>query len=143
GGSFAGTVTFNCGGSATITVTATKTINADTTIDGGGVITISGGGTVGVFLVIAPANIAVTFTVKNLTVADGRNTYGGLGGGGILNEGALGQGGTVIAANSTFLGNSAGRMGNVGGAIENYNGTLTVTDSTFAGNNGSEGGADV
>ena len=29
-----GTVTFNCGGAATITVTSTKTINADTTIGG-------------------------------------------------------------------------------------------------------------
>ena len=38
-----GTVTFNCGGAATITVTSTKTISTDTTIDGGGMITISGG----------------------------------------------------------------------------------------------------
>ena len=29
-----GSVTFNCGGAATITVTSTKTISADTTIDG-------------------------------------------------------------------------------------------------------------
>src|SRR5439155_3218926 len=45
GGSFDGTVTFACGGATTITVTSTKTISADTTIDGGSVITISGGGT--------------------------------------------------------------------------------------------------
>lgn len=38
-----GTVIFNCGGAATITVTTTETISADTTVDGGGVITISGG----------------------------------------------------------------------------------------------------
>src|SRR5262249_35271576 len=67
GGSFSGNVTFNCGGGATITVTSTKTISADTTIDGGGVITISGGGTVGVFFV----NSGVTFTVQDLTVANG------------------------------------------------------------------------
>src|SRR5437667_5022413 len=51
GGSFDGTVTFACGGAATITVTSTKTINLDTTIDGGGLITISGGNTVGGFVV--------------------------------------------------------------------------------------------
>src|SRR5437899_8601731 len=70
GGSFDGTVTFNCGGAATITVTSRKTISADTTIDGGSVITISGGNTVGVFSV----NF-VTFTVENLTIANG--TSGG------------------------------------------------------------------
>src|SRR5437667_8904302 len=44
GGSFDGTVTFACGGAATITVTTppSKTISADTTIDGGSLITISG-----------------------------------------------------------------------------------------------------
>jgi hypothetical protein len=45
-------VTFNCGGPATIDIstgTGTKTIAADTTIDGAGLITISGGDSVGVF----------------------------------------------------------------------------------------------
>src|SRR5207247_7992821 len=69
GGSFDGTVTFNCGGSATITVTSTKTISADTTIDGldGGGDTISGGGTAGVFVV----NAGVAFTAQNLSIAKG------------------------------------------------------------------------
>src|SRR5947208_9499122 len=80
GGSFNGTVTFACGGAATITVTSTKGINgANTTIDGGGVITISGGGTVRVFVV----NSGVTFTVENLTIANGFTTGGG---GAILNN---------------------------------------------------------
>src|SRR5437667_8334745 len=65
GASFDGTVTFACGGAATITLTSTKTISADTTIDGGSVITISGGGTVGVFSV----NSGITFTVEKLTIA--------------------------------------------------------------------------
>ena len=72
GGSFDGTVTFACGGAATITVTSLsspKTISADTTIDGGSVITISGGGTVPAFIV----NSGVTFTVQNLTIANGGN----------------------------------------------------------------------
>src|SRR5436309_1757898 len=61
-GSFDGIVTFACGGAATITVTSGKFIGADTTIDGGSMITISGGGMVGVFFV----NSGVTFTVENL-----------------------------------------------------------------------------
>src|SRR5229473_3588860 len=81
GGGFDGTVTFACGGAATITVTSTKTISANTTIDGGSVITISGGGTVGVFSV----NSGVTFTVENLTIANGAAPNGGA----ILNSGTL------------------------------------------------------
>ena len=47
-----GNITFNCGsGPVTITVTSEKTITADTSIDGGGVITISGGGTTRVMMV--------------------------------------------------------------------------------------------
>src|SRR5437870_711689 len=59
-----GLVTFNCGGAGTIDVsmgTGTKIISADTTIDGGGAITISGGNKVGVFDVPL-----VQFTVQNL-----------------------------------------------------------------------------
>ncbi len=77
GGSFDGMVTFNCGGAATIPVASTKTISADTTIDGGSLITISGGNSVGVFSV----NTGVTFTVQNLTIASAGN------GGGIYNNG--------------------------------------------------------
>src|SRR5256712_12516854 len=54
GGGFDGTVTFACGGAATITVTSTKIISADTTIDGGSVVTISGGGT-GMVVIVAGA----------------------------------------------------------------------------------------
>src|SRR5207244_11732671 len=53
GGSFDGTVTFNCGGAATITVTRENFITADTTIDGGNLITISGGNAVDWFSVSA------------------------------------------------------------------------------------------
>jgi hypothetical protein len=127
GGSFDGTVTFNCGASpVTITVTSTKTISADTTIDGGSLITISGGHSVGVFSV----NTGVKFTVQNLTIANG-NIAGGNGAGGIDNGGAL------TVANSTLSGNSAGATA---GAIYNNNdGTLTVTSSTFNGNNSGAG----
>jgi hypothetical protein len=45
GAGFNGAVTFDCGADpVTITITSTKMIAADTTIDGGGRITLSGGG---------------------------------------------------------------------------------------------------
>jgi hypothetical protein len=90
GGSFDGTVTFDCGGAATITVTSTKTISADTIIDGGSLITISGGNSVGVFSV----NSFVNFTVQNLTIA---NSYSGYWGGGIFSSG------TLTVTNSTLF----------------------------------------
>jgi hypothetical protein len=126
GGSFDGTVTFNCGGAATITVTSTKTISADTTIDGGSLITISGGNSVGVFAV----NTGVTFTVQNLTIANGNAQNGA--GGGIDNEN-----GTLTVTNSTFFGNIGY---NFGGGIYATSGTVTVTDSAFSGNSASYGG---
>ena len=107
---FTGAVTFDCGASpATITITNTKTISADTTIDGGSLITISGGNSVGIFVV----NSGVNFTVQNLTVANGNG--GGGGGGGIFNDG------TLTVTNSTFSGNFA----RGGGGIDNEFGTVT------------------
>ena len=166
GGSFDGTVTFNCGGAATITVTSTKTISTDTTIDGGSLITISGGNSVSVFSV----NTGVTFTVQNLTIANGNSTsYGGgianngtltvtnstfsgnsasgLGGGiangGINDDGSIMSGGTVMVTNSTFTGNSASVSPGGGGAIGNLFGTLTVTNSIFSGNSVASGGGGI
>jgi hypothetical protein len=125
--------------------------SADTTIDGGGVITISGGNSVGVFSV----NTGVNFTVQNLTIANGSNAGAAYvsGGGGIYNSGGTvtvgdstfadnnnaidNDKGTLSVANSTFSGNSAGDGD--GGAIYN-SGTLTVANSTFSENYASAGG---
>src|SRR5437762_5200191 len=90
GGSFDGTVTFNCGGAATIPVTSTKVIDADTTIDGGGVITISGRNGVGVFAVY----LFTTFAVQNLTIANGGSQSGA----------AIDSMGMLTVTNSTFSG---------------------------------------
>jgi len=153
------TVTFNCGGSATITITSTKIISADTIIDGGGVITISGGNNVGVFSVPTGVN----FTVQNLTIANGyRASFGnGYLGGGIYSGGAVtvtnstfsgnsagGGGGIYIdvgpatVTNSTFSGNSATGVGGTGGGIFS-GGPLTVTNSTFSGNSAGEFGGGI
>jgi len=168
-----GLVTFKCGASqVTITVTGTKTISATTTIDGGGLITISGGRSVGVFSVNAggaaatptPAatpvlvfsvNTGVTFTVQNLTIANGQGTGGSSGGiannvGGTLTVtnstlsgnggGGIDNGGTLTVTNSTFSGNSTD-PGYGGGGIANLaSGTLTINNSTFSGNHSDGGG---
>ena len=126
GGSFDSSVNFNCGGAATITLTSGKGISADTSIDGGSLITISGYG--------FGVDTGVTFTVENLTMAN-------------CPAGAIGNGGTLTVTNCTFLANSAD-YGDGGGAIFNSNedgtvvvATLTVTNSTFSGNSGLSGGA--
>ena len=164
-----GTVTFNCGGPATIDIstgTGTKTIGANTTIDGGGLITISGGDSVGVFRV----NSGITFTVNNLTIANGFAFGGGIenygtttvinctlsgnrgrspfsecsfcGAGGIL-YGTGQNPGTTTVTNSTFTGNSGAAGGGIGSeGLAQLQGAslLTVTNSTFTGNIGAIGG---
>jgi len=117
-------VAFDCGGPATIDIstgTGTKTIAADTTIDGGGLITISGGELAEVFAVPDGVN----FTVQNLTIANGY--LAGNDGGGIANGS-----GTLTVTNCAFTGNSA--FG--GGGIFSNGGPVIVTDSTFTGNSG-------
>src|SRR5262249_28262390 len=77
-----GTVTFNCGpAAALIVVTAAKTPTGMTTVDGGGLITLSGGNGFQVFRV----NAGVTLTLRNLTLTLGR----GLNGGCLYNAGSL------------------------------------------------------
>jgi predicted outer membrane repeat protein len=134
-----GLVTFDCGlDPATIAITSTKTISVDTTIDGGHLVTISGGHSVPVFDV----NPGVTFTVHNLTIANG-SAAGSITGGGIFN------GGTLTVTNSTFSGNNSSEdicgdflCGGQGGAINNGGGG-TVTNSTFSGNSASVGGGGI
>ena len=155
-----GLVTFDCGPDpVTIDIstgTGTKMIAADTTVDGGGLITLSGGTSAQIFVVPPELHL----TLSNVTLANGKavglgGTEGGEGGA-IFNAGMLtltnstvmsnstsggGAGGGIFNAgslsvtNSTFDGNSAGG----GGGIHNE-GSLTVTSSTFAGNSGDDGG---
>ena len=155
-----GLVTFDCGPDpVTIDIgastgTGTKTIATDTTIDGGNLITLSGGHTAQVFRVLTGA----TFTVEKVRIADGLGGPAGrLGraGAGILNSGMLtvtnstffgnsadnGAGivnaGTLTVTNSTFFGNSAS---NIGGGILNLGDSLTIINSTFFGNSAGDTG---
>ena len=156
GARFDGPLTFNCDGLATITVTSTKAISADTTIDGDGLITLSGGNSVRVFSV----NSGVVLALQSMAVANGNSGFSD--GGGIYNSGTVtvtngtlynnvvtsgnggaiyNNGGTVTLTNSSFSGNN-GVMSGRGGAIYNNGGTLTVINSTFSGDNVTLGGAD-
>ena len=121
-----GMVTFDCGPApVTITVTTAKRLwGSEATVDGGGLITLSGGNKVRVFSVLGGA-----LTLKNLTIADGRSSLG-------LAGGVFNSGGTLVVTHCTFANNSAAAPG---GAIYNE-GELTVTDSTFTGNEAKRGG---
>ena len=118
-----GLVIFDCGPDpATVTITSTKTIAADTTIDGGGRITIRGGYAVRVFVVQS----GVSFNARYLTIAGGSVNPGG----------AITNFGNARLRNCAITGNSADE----GGGIYNYDdGTLTVTNCTLSGNSASNG----
>ena len=126
-------VVFDCDGN--VALTNTISINANTILDGSGHhITISGNNAVRVFYV-APG---VSFSLTNLTIANGSNTSGA----GIFNNG-----GVVTAANCNFAGNYAqgvtGTNGGLsyGGGIYN-SGNLTLNSCSFV-SNSVIGGASV
>ena len=120
-----GLVNFACDG--IITITTTKSISADTTLDATGhTITISADNAVRLFTV----NAAVNFSVYNLTMANGTSTNGG----------AIYNSGTLVVSNSMFSGNSVSNSANgLGGAVYNNLGTVSVINSSFS-NNSSRGG---
>jgi hypothetical protein len=121
-------VSFNCGPApVTITLTGEKTITAATAIDGGGRVTLSGGGAVRIFTVTYGAGL----DLRNLTIADGRGDLGG----GIVNAG------TLALTNCTLNDNSAdgSSYNGAGGGISNR-GTATLTNCTLSGNSATEGG---
>jgi predicted outer membrane repeat protein len=119
-----GSVTFNCGGAKTIVLTSYKQIASDTTIDGGGLITLSGNGTY-LFQVFN----GKTLTLQNITLADSTPNLSGM-------PGAIENLGTTLIVNSQLVNNRS--LGN-GGTIINY-GTLTVTGSTLSNNRAAEAG---
>ncbi len=163
GADFTGAVTFNCGPSpTTITVSSTKSISANTSIDGGGLVTLDGNHAVAVFLVAQGSAL----NLENLTIVNGlyhcedsceirpagaihnsgivtvsNSTFSGNGGdfGGAISNGDANGVGTLTVTNSTFFGNSA----SIGGGIDNFSGTVTVTNSTFFGNNAIAGGGAI
>ncbi|GAC1387036.1 MAG: hypothetical protein NVSMB42_07860 [Herpetosiphon sp.] len=122
-----GSITFACGGPITIILTTQKMISINTTMDGGNLITLSGGNATRLFLV----NSATTLTLSNITLTNG---YVAADGGAIYNNG-----GTLILQHSTIQKCQTTTVGS-GGALVSY-GTLTISDSTFVGNKAAGGGA--
>lgn len=152
-------------GRRTITLTSGRipfTEARRTTVDGGGVVAVSGNDASRVFDVAAGASL----TVRGLTVRDG-SAPGGPGapfadrsGGGIRNLGTLavvgssvknslaeqqgggiynGQGGTLLVTNSTLSGNEA----RLGGGVSVDSGDATIQRSTVSGNSASSGGGGI
>jgi len=123
-----GTLTFNCGGAATINFDTGKVITGGTfTIDGGDQITLSGVSKVRHFYIVAEAD----FTLKNITLTNGfDNTYGG---GSILSLGAL-------TLNNTTIQNSNVDTSHSGGAIMSLDAPVTIIDSLIENNTGGSAG---
>jgi len=113
-----GSATFGCSVPTVIT-TSEQTFTQNTTLDGGGLLTVSGGNLSRVFTV----NTGVTVSLVNLTIANGSAANSG---GGIANHG------TLTVTNCTITGNTGNNNGN-GGGIASY-GALTVVGSTITGN---------
>ena len=122
----ADTITFGVSGTILLSSTLGAGDPAGLTIDGTGrSITISGNEAVRVM------SVGGVLTLRNLTITAGYEEYSFAAG--IENQGML----TVI--DCTFSGNQT--IGDWGGALDNYGGTLTVTGSTFLGNTAVSGAA--
>ena len=150
-----GNVSFNCGGAPlTISVSDDLLISRDTMLDGGGLISLSGGNAT---RVLQTANY-ITFTLQNITIRDGKEPGADGSGSGLFggyrgnvnlintrfenNDGTAGdkeQGGGAVfvkAGSALYVYNStfSRNRGVNGGAINNLLSNLTVISSTFIGN---------
>jgi uncharacterized repeat protein (TIGR01451 family) len=113
-----GSVSFNCGASpVTITVASQKVVALDTSVNGGGLVTLSGGGLTRTFFVEAGA----TLNLSQLRIVNGH--AGEQGGGAIFSNGTL-----IIEASQFFSNTTTGW----GGALGVYGQRLEVRDSVFA-----------
>jgi hypothetical protein len=148
-----GIITFSCGPApVTITMTATATVRGAShvvVLDGGGKVTLSGGGKTQILSMnagweqqwpqLVVQNLTFTDAYSGTQQASGSSVYGG---GAIFDEG-----GQLKVVNSAFVGNSCYASGPDlgGGAIRAVGMYLAspvyITDDTFSGNSCSNGGA--
>ena len=140
-----GTIVFACGAAPiTITVTEAITFARETVIDGGGLVTLDGGGTSRIFYLDSDYNTPTPrLTVQRLAFVRGQAPAGGedtaQGGGAIYRDG-----GSLTVIDSSFDDNHAPSPGQdiAGGAIYAFGGGDTiVAGSTFTNNSASDGGA--
>ncbi|MCA9606863.1 MAG: right-handed parallel beta-helix repeat-containing protein [Myxococcales bacterium] len=137
-GEAGGTLAFDCGGEHTITLTRSVYVDTSITIDGGGAITLSGGGRVRVI----ELDHYLDFTLQRIIIRDGYVDAG------LENESGAGLlspwFGTLRIIDCAFENNvSASQDHDVGGGAI-YAGGLTeavISGSRFVGNRGSTGGA--
>jgi hypothetical protein len=136
-----GTVTFACGASpVTIPITATKVITTTTGIDGGGRVTLDGGGTTRLFLTTYQFSPFI-FDLRNLTLRSGHAAD--FGGAIRLAYQEPANWTTLNVTNVSFVSNVAAAAGNDvgGGAIYALGGYVNVSGCSFTGNRGGNGGA--
>lgn len=140
-----GTIVFRCGAApVTITVTSQITFTRETVLDGGGLVTLSGGGTSRILLLDSDYNTPTPrLVVQRLTFRDGKSPAVGAdtaqGGGAIYRDG-----GSLTVLDSVFDNNHAPAVGQdvAGGAIYGFGGGETIiAGSTFTNNAASDGGA--
>lgn len=130
-----GTVTFTCDG--TITLSATISISANTTLDATGhTVTLSGNNA----LRILSLNSGITLTLQNVNFSNGNQSSGV--GGAILNNG-----GTLNINGGTFSTNRASAysdtLGTGGAIFNNATSILNITNTTFSSNTGAGGGGAI
>ncbi len=138
-------VTFSCG-DAPITINTDDefVVDSDLVVDGGGLVTLSGGGAHRLFRVDSTFdNDGPRLTLQRLGLVDGNSPGDGTdtlqGGGAVLR-----LGGALDVIDCVFADNHAPDVGQdvAGGAISSIGGgTTTIVGSTFANNSGSNGGA--
>lgn len=121
-----GTITFDCS-LATVTVTAEKLITSNVTLDGGGLITLSGGRTTRLFRVQDGSSL----TLRNLVLTEG---YSGANSGGAI---YVSSGGRLSLEGSTIV--DSATDGWAGSAIFDAGGTVALVDSLIANNEASYG----
>ncbi|MCC6524691.1 MAG: hypothetical protein IT373_18685, partial [Polyangiaceae bacterium] len=127
-----GTIHFDCGGEATLTLASSLLVTAPLLVDGGGVVTLSGGGTTRVF----ELDHYVDFAVQRLTIANGVAPDSG---GAILHPWY----GTLRAVDVRFVNNHALSLeSDIGGGAVFAGGLTTAVFSgcVFEGNSASNGG---
>ena len=140
-----GSIAFACGADpVTISVTRTIIFTEESVLDGGGLVTLSGGGSARIlYLDSGYDQTTPRLTVQRLSFRDGNSPDDGddtaVGGGAIYRDG-----GSLTVIDCDFRDNHAPATGQdvAGGAIYGFGGGETViSGSTFVGNSASDGGA--
>ena len=140
-----GVIVFDCGADpVTIEVAAQIVFTQESVLDGGGTVTLSGGGASRILYLDSGYDQAgPRLTVQRLAFRDGASPAGGddtaQGGGAIYRDG-----GSLTVIDCAFTDNRAPSPGQdiAGGAIYGFGGGETIiAGSTFTGNEASDGGA--